>query len=115
MKYLSYILAGVFMVATGVQTLYIHDTNVLLDAKDRRIAALESEVRRLSGNQGSYSDPRGDILNAMRIADQYVLDKARLDMKLKAIREGREWACCLPCSLPAPSAVINSYVRTHID
>ena len=55
-----------------------------------RIDALESEVRRLSGNQGSYSDPRGDILNAMRIADQYVLDKARLDMKLKAIREGRE-------------------------
>ena len=41
MKYLSYILAGVFMVATGVQTLYIHDTNVLLDAKDRRIAALD--------------------------------------------------------------------------
>ena len=39
MKYLSYILAGVFMVATGVQTLYIHDTNVLLDAKDRSIAA----------------------------------------------------------------------------
>tara|TARA_Y100001937_G_scaffold52047_1_gene72092 strand:- start:27 stop:278 length:252 start_codon:yes stop_codon:yes gene_type:complete len=42
MKYLSYILAGVFMVATGVQTLYIHDTNVLLDAKDRRIAALDA-------------------------------------------------------------------------
>ena len=42
MQYLSYILAGVFMVATGVQTLYIHDTNVLLDAKDRRIAALDA-------------------------------------------------------------------------
>ena len=42
MKYLSYILAGVFMVATGVQTLYIHDTNILLDAKDRRIAALDA-------------------------------------------------------------------------
>ena len=42
MKYLSYILAGVFMVATCVQTLYIHDTNVLLDAKDRRIAALDA-------------------------------------------------------------------------
>ena len=42
MKYLSYILAGVFMVATGVPTLYIHDTNVLLDAKDRRIAALDA-------------------------------------------------------------------------
>ncbi len=41
MKYLSYILAGVFMVATAIQTLYIHDTNVLLDAKDRRIAALD--------------------------------------------------------------------------
>ena len=44
MKYLSYILAGVFMVATGVQTLYIHDTNVLLDAKDRRIDALTQAV-----------------------------------------------------------------------
>ena len=44
MKYLSYILAGVFMVATGVQTLYIHDTNVLLDAKDRRIDALTKAV-----------------------------------------------------------------------
>ena len=42
MKYLSYILAGVFMVATAIQTLYIHDTNVLLDAKDRRIAALDA-------------------------------------------------------------------------
>ena len=41
MKYLSYILAGVFLVAPGVQTLYIHDTNVLLEAKDRRIAALD--------------------------------------------------------------------------
>ena len=71
--------------------------NMVVDPLLRRIDALESEVRRLvwevrrlSGNQGSYSDPRGDILNAMRIADQYVLDKARLDMKLKAIREGRE-------------------------
>ena len=44
MKYLSYILAGVFMLATGVQTLYIHDTNVLLDAKDRRIDALTKAV-----------------------------------------------------------------------
>ena len=44
MKYLSYILAGVFMVATGVQTLYIHDTNVLLDAKDRRIDARTQAV-----------------------------------------------------------------------
>ena len=44
MKYLSYILAGVFMVATGVQTLYIHDTNVLLDAKDSRIDALTQAV-----------------------------------------------------------------------
>ena len=42
MQYLSYILAGIFMVATAVQTVYIHDTNVLLDAKDRRIAALDA-------------------------------------------------------------------------
>ena len=46
MKYLPYILAGVFMVATGIQTLYIHDTNVLLDAKDSRIDALTKAVDR---------------------------------------------------------------------
>ena len=63
--------------------------NMVVDPLLRRIDALESEVRRLSGNQGSaYSG--GDIMEAMRMADQYVLDKARLDMKLKAIREGRE-------------------------
>ena len=44
MQYLSYILAGIFMVATGVQTLYIHDTNVLLDAKDSHIERLEENV-----------------------------------------------------------------------
>ena len=44
MQYLSYILAGVFMVATGVQTLYIHDTNILLDAKDARIERLTENV-----------------------------------------------------------------------
>ena len=44
MQYLSYILAGVFMVATGVQTLYIHDTNVLLDSKDSHIERLEENV-----------------------------------------------------------------------
>ncbi|MEC8483420.1 MAG: hypothetical protein VXY99_06345 [Pseudomonadota bacterium] len=44
MNYLSYILAGVFMVATAIQTIYIHDTNVLLDAKDRRIDALTQAV-----------------------------------------------------------------------
>ena len=44
MQYLSYILAGVFMVATGVQTLYIHDTNLLLDAKDSHIERLEESV-----------------------------------------------------------------------
>ena len=44
MQYLSYILAGIFMVATAVQTVYIHDTNVLLDAKDRRINALTQAV-----------------------------------------------------------------------
>ena len=63
--------------------------NMVVDPLLRHIDALESEVRRLSGNQGPASDPRGDIMAAMRIADQNVLDKARLDMKLKAIREGR--------------------------
>ena len=61
-----------------------------IDALESEVRRLVLEVRRLSGNQGSASDPRGDIMAAMRIADQYVLDKARLDMKLKAIREGRE-------------------------
>ena len=59
MKYLSYILAGVFMVATGVQTLYIHDTNVLLDAKDRRIAALDvksDQCNKLYDAVGDYVD-----------------------------------------------------------
>ena len=44
MRYLPYILTGVFMVATAIQTVYIHDTNVLLDAKDRRINALTQAV-----------------------------------------------------------------------
>ena len=63
--------------------------NMVVDPLLRRIDALESEVRRLSGNQGSASDPRGDIFNAYRMVDQYLLDQARLDMQLKAIREGR--------------------------
>ena len=44
MRYLPYILTGVFMVATAIQTIYIHDTNVLLDAKDARIARLTDNV-----------------------------------------------------------------------
>ena len=44
MRYLPYILTGVFMIATAIQTVYIHDTNVLLDAKDRRIDALTQAV-----------------------------------------------------------------------
>ena len=44
MRFLPYILTGVFMVATAIQTVYIHDTNVLLDAKDRRIDALTQAV-----------------------------------------------------------------------
>ena len=43
MQYLIYILAGVFMMATTLQTLYIHDTNVLL-AKDSHIERLEETV-----------------------------------------------------------------------
>ena len=60
-----------------------------IDALESEVRRLVLEVRRLSGNQGSASDPRG-YPEYMRMADQYVLDKARLDMKLKAIREGRE-------------------------
>lgn len=44
MRYLPYILTGVFMVATALQTVYIHDTNVLLDAKDARIERLTDNV-----------------------------------------------------------------------
>ena len=44
MRYLPYILTGVFMTATAVQTVYIHDTNVLLDAKDSYIARLNENV-----------------------------------------------------------------------
>ena len=44
MRYLPYILTGVFMVATAIQTLYIHDTNVLLEAKDSHIERLEETV-----------------------------------------------------------------------
>ena len=63
--------------------------NMVVDPLLRRIDALESEVRRLSGNQGSASDPRGDIFNATRMVDQYFLDQARFEMQMKAIREGR--------------------------
>jgi len=42
MKYLSNILAGVSLVTVAIMTVYIHDTDVLLEAKDRRIAALEA-------------------------------------------------------------------------
>ena len=44
MQYCIYILAGVFMMATTLQTLYIHDTNVLLEAKDSHIERLEETV-----------------------------------------------------------------------
>ncbi len=44
MRYLPYILTGVFMVATAIQTIYIHDTNVLLEAKDSHIERLEETV-----------------------------------------------------------------------
>ena len=44
MKYLSDILAGVSLTAVAIMTLYIHDTNVLLDAKDARIERLTQSV-----------------------------------------------------------------------
>ena len=44
MQYLSHILAGVSLTAVAIMTLYIHDTNVLLDAKDARIARLTDNV-----------------------------------------------------------------------
>ena len=60
-----------------------------IDALESEVRRLVLEVRRLSGNQGSASDPRGDIMVAMRMADQYELNQARLEMEMKAIREGR--------------------------
>ena len=44
MQYLSHILAGVSLTAVAIMTLYIHDTNVLLDAKDARIERLTENV-----------------------------------------------------------------------
>ena len=44
MKYLSDILAGISLVAVAILTLHIHDTNILLDAKDARIARLNDNV-----------------------------------------------------------------------
>ena len=42
MNYLANILAGVSLVTVAIMAVYIHDTDALLDAKDRRIAALEA-------------------------------------------------------------------------
>ena len=42
MNYLANILAGVSLVTVAIMAVYIHDTDVLLEAKDRRIAALEA-------------------------------------------------------------------------
>ena len=44
MKHLSDILAGISLVAVAILTLHMHDTNVLLDAKDARIARLTDNV-----------------------------------------------------------------------
>ena len=44
MNYLSNILAGVSLIAVAIMAVYIHDTDVLLDAKDRRIDALTQAV-----------------------------------------------------------------------
>ena len=44
MNYLSHILAGISLMAVAILTLHIHDTNVLLDAKDARIARLTENV-----------------------------------------------------------------------
>ena len=47
------------MIATAIQTIYIHDTNVLLDAKDRRIAALDvksDQCNKLYDAVGDYVD-----------------------------------------------------------
>ena len=44
MNYLSQFLAGISLVAVAIMALYIHDTDVLLDAKNARIDALTKAV-----------------------------------------------------------------------
>ena len=44
MRYLPYILTGVFMTATAILTNHAHDTNILLEAKDSRIERLTQSV-----------------------------------------------------------------------
>ena len=44
MNYLSHILAGVSLMAVAIMTIHIHDTNVLLDAKDARIQRLDNQA-----------------------------------------------------------------------
>lgn len=44
MNYLSHILAGVSLMAVAIMTIHIHDTNVLLDAKDARIQRLDNRA-----------------------------------------------------------------------
>ena len=44
MNYLANILAGVSLVTVAIMAVYIHDTDALLDAKDRRIDALTQAV-----------------------------------------------------------------------
>ena len=43
-EFAFYLLMMLFITATSIQAIYIHDTGVLLDAKDGRIAALEMAV-----------------------------------------------------------------------
>jgi hypothetical protein len=43
-NYLSQFLAGISLVAVAIMALYIHDTDVLLDAKNARIDALTQAV-----------------------------------------------------------------------
>ena len=44
MNYLSQFLAGISLVAVAIMALYIHDTDVLLDAKNHRIDVLTQAV-----------------------------------------------------------------------
>ena len=59
MQYLSNILAADSLMAVAILTLHIHDTNVLLDAKDARIARLDTQAvqcDRLYDVVGDYVD-----------------------------------------------------------
>ena len=69
MRYLPYILTGVFMTATLILTIHAHDTNILLDAKDSRIATLNMNLATWKASAHTYSQANQ---NCRRVVGDYV-------------------------------------------